>query len=310
MTDRRRTRLSHRLEHLGFTALSTAALRLPEATADRVGAALGRTVARLGIRSAVVLDNLRHAFPERDEAWIRAVARGSWEHLGREALAILRLPAIPPAEWLKRVRYPEAEVAALRAARARGRGVVIVTGHFGSVEAAALTITALGMPLTAYFQRMTNPLVDFEVERTRAALGIRLIDRRLGVRPGVEALQRGEIVALVPDQDARTHGVFVPFFGRLASTHRGAALMALRAGAPIFFGYARRTEDGWLGRVQELDVSRQGESEDVIRRMIAQFTARLEAAVREAPEQYFWQHRRWKSSPERAPEEPVRSGAV
>ncbi len=310
MSDRRRARLSHRLEHLGFTALSTAALRLPEATADRVGAALGRMVARLGIRSDVVLDNLRHAFPERDEAWIRGVARASWEHIGREAFSILRLPALAPAEWLKRVAYPEEEVAALRAAHARGRGVVIVTGHFGSVEAAALTVHALGLPLTAYFQRMTNPLVDFEVERTRAALGIRLIDRRLGVRPGVEALQRGEIVAVVADQDARTHGVFVPFFGRPASTHRGAAILALRAGAPIFFGYARRAGEGWLGRVQELAALRGGEGDDVVRRIIAEFTARLEAAVREAPEQYFWQHRRWKSSPDPTPSEPVGSGAV
>ncbi len=310
MSQRRPARLSHRLEHLGFSALERAALRLPEATADRVGAALGRTVARLGIRSDVVLDNLRHAFPEQDEAWIRQVARGSWEHWGREALSILRLPAIPPAQWLERIRYPEEDLVALRAAHARGRGVVIVTGHLGSIEAAALTVTALGFPLAAYFQRMTNPLVDAELERARAALGIRLIDRRLGVRPGVEALGRGECVALVPDQDARTHGVFVPFFGRPASTHRGAAIMALRARAPIFFGYAVRAADGYLGSVRELTSARAGESDDVVRGIIAEFTARLEAAVREAPEQYFWQHRRWKSSPEATPEEPVRSGAV
>ena len=305
-----RVRLSHRLEYAGFKLLSAGALGLAERRADRVGAALGRTIARLGIRADVVLDNLRHAFPEKDEAWIARVARGSWEHLGREAVSILRLPAIPPAEWLARVRYPEEEVAALRAAVARGRGAVIVTGHFGSVEAAALTVTALGIPLCAYFQRLTNPLVDAEVERVRAALGIRLIDRRLGVRPGVEALQRGEAVAVVADQDARTHGVFVPFFGRPASTHRGAAIMALRAQAPIFFGYARREGAGYLGGVRELEVTRQGETDDVVRRIIAAFTAQLEAVARTAPEQYFWQHRRWKSSPSPVPEEPVESAAV
>jgi len=289
--------LSHRLEYAGFRALSAAAMALSEDAADRAGAALGRAIAGLGIRRAVVLDNLRHAFPDRDERWIADVARGSWEHLGREALSIVRLPGIPASHWLEHISYPAEVVARLAALRDQGRGVVMVTGHFGSMEAAALTLHVLGFKVNAYFQRMTNPLVDADVCRTRAALGIRLIDRRLGVKPGVEALQRGEVVAVVADQDARTHGVFVPFFGRLASTHRGAAVMALRAEAPIFFGYARRNgAGGYLGNALELDVSREGSSDDVVQGMIAAFTARLEATVREAPEQYFWQHRRWKTA--------------
>lgn len=303
-----RPRFGHRLEYAGFRALTSAALAMPEGAADRVGAGLGRTVARLRIRREVVLDNLRHAFPDRDEAWIARVATGSWEHLGRVAMETMRLPKIPVRLWLDRIAYPEEEVAVLRRLKAQGRGAVIVTGHFGSLEAAALTLTALGFTLNAYFQRMTNPLVDEDVVRTRAALGIRLIDRREGVKPGVEALQRGELVAVVADQDARTHGVFVPFFGRLASTHRGAAVMALRASAPIFFGYARRGgPGGWVGGVRELEESREGGSDDVVRRLIAAFTARLEAAVREAPDQYFWQHRRWKTA---APQEPAARAAV
>lgn len=304
-----RPRLAHRLEHAGFRALSRAALALSDRGADRAGIALGRLADKLGIRREVVLDNLRHAFPERHEDWIAHVARASWEHLGREAVTALRLPAMAPERWLERVTVPAAEVAALRAIHARGRGGVIVTGHFGSVEAAAFTLKAFGMPICAYYQRMTNPLVDEEVARTRAALGIRLIDRREGVGPGVAALQRGELVAVVADQDARTHGVFVPFFGRLASTHRGAAIMALRAEAPIFFGYARRGEaDRYVAGVRELEIPREGEPDDVARRMIAAFTERLEAEVRRAPEQYFWQHRRWKSV---APaEEPSARAAV
>jgi KDO2-lipid IV(A) lauroyltransferase len=223
---------------------------------------------------------------------------------------MLRLPAIPLDGWMERVSFPEEEQAGLRAAYARGRGGVIVTGHFGCIEAAALTVRALGMPLAAYYQRMSNPLVDAAIARAREGVGLRLIDRRQGVTPGVEALHRGELVAVVADQDARTHGVFVPFFGRLASTHRGAAIMALRAGAPIFFGYVRRAPGGYVAGIRELEVARGGSTDDVVHAMTAAFTAALEATVRQAPEQYFWQHRRWKSSPETVVPEQAAAGAV
>ncbi len=298
-------RLSHRLEYVGYRLLTMVANALPERTADRTGAWIGRLVQRIGIRRQVALANLRAAFPEQDEQWIRRVLRGSYEHLGREAISILRLPRIPPDRWLERVRYPEEEVAAVRRALERGRGAVIVTGHIGGMEAAARTLTALGFTLHAYFQRMANPHVDAEVARTRAAIGIHLIDRGRGVGPGVQALLQNHLVAVVADQDARSHGVFVPFMGRPASTFRGPAIMALRANAPIFFGFARRDGDGWLGGVREVVVPRDGDAEEISRRMVAEYTARLEAVVREAPEQYVWQHRRWKTAPPAAAPEPA-----
>lgn len=310
MSERLLRRLSHRLEYAGYRLLTAVANALPERTADRTGAWIGRLVERIGIRRQVALENLRAAFPEQDAAWIRRVLRASYEHLGREAISILRLPRIPPDRWLERIRYPEEEMAAVRRALERGRGAVIVTGHIGGLEAAARTLTALGFTLHAYFQRMANPYVDAEVARTRAAIGIQLIDRGRGVGPGVQALLQNHLVAVVADQDARSHGVFVPFMGRPASTFRGPAIMALRANAPIFFGFAKRDGDGWLGGVREVLVPRDGDPDDVSQRMVAEYTARLEAVVREAPEQYFWQHRRWKTMPPAAAPEPAPGATV
>ncbi len=296
--------LRHRAEFALFRAASAVALRLPEAAAERGLAALGRLAYRpVGLRREVVESQLRAAFPERDEAWIRAVARGSYEHLGRAALAFLRLERLDPAAVLARtVVRPEAP-AAMRAALAGGRGVVVVTGHFGSWEVAGAALAAYGFPVNAVVQRQANRLFDEAVNGLRASAGIRVIDRRAAAREGLEALRRGEVVAFVADQDARTHGVFVPFMGRPASTHRGPALLALRAGAPLFLGWARRRGSGrYEGDLQEIRVDRAGPTDVVVRRLTAAFTAALEAVVREAPEQYFWQHRRWKSAP---PEEPT-----
>lgn len=304
----RRVTPAHRAEFAAYRAVAGIAARVGEPAALSVGAVIGGFVYRpLGIRRQVAEDNLRRAFPERDEAWVRRTALAAYRHLGREAVAMLRLPRLDRAEILRRVAIPPAQLQALARAAARGRGVVIATGHFGSWEMAGATLAALGHRVTAIVKRIGNPLLDREIRATREAVGMRLIDRWDGSHAGLDALARGDVLAVVADQDARRRGIFVPFFGRPASTYRGAALMALRAGAPLFLGYARRGPDGYIGSVEEVDASRDGPADVVVHRLTAAFTARLEAAIREAPDQYFWQHRRWKTAP---PEEPRDVAAV
>jgi KDO2-lipid IV(A) lauroyltransferase len=89
----------------------------------------------------------------------------------------------------------------------------------------------------------------------------------------------------------------VPFFGRLASTHRGAALLAARTGAPLFLGVAIRQGEDYLGITEEIIVPREGGLETVVHNITAAYTSCLETLVRRWPEQYFWHHRRWKTRP-------------
>jgi KDO2-lipid IV(A) lauroyltransferase len=117
-------------------------------------------------------------------------------------------------------------------------------------------------------------------------------------------------VGIVGDQDARGAGIFVPFFGRPASTHRGPAVFSLRFGAPAFACVARRLPGpGVRYRVsgQQVEVPRTGQLDEDVEALTAALAARLEAEIREAPEQYFWFHRRWKSKPpvERQPALPA-----
>lgn len=127
---------------------------------------------------------------------------------------------------------------------------------------------------------------------------MRPIDRRRAPQLALRSLRAGRIVAFVADQDARGSGVFVPFFGRPASTHRGPALLALRAGSPLFLGYGIRLAPGrFLGHLERVEVDRGGEIDVAVDRLTAAFTAKLEEAIRRAPDQYFWHHRRWKTRP-------------
>ena len=274
---------------------------LPESARDAAGGALGFVAGDVArIRRDLVESNIRRAFPEKDADWHRRIARESYRHLGREALAMVALGARSADEI--RERTPITGWERLKQAIDAGRGVVVVTGHFGNWELAAASLAVRGVAIDGVVQRQRNPLVDRDIRAVRERLGVRIIDRRRASKLVPSALHEGRVVGFVADQDAGRHGVFVPFFGQMASTHRGAALLALRARAPLFVGVAVRQDDGSYDcRTEEIVVDREGSVDDVVLRMTAAFTARLEAEIRTAPGQYFWLHRRWKTRPPQDP---------
>lgn len=250
----------------------------------------------LRIRRDVVDQNLLRAFPEKDVAWRERVARESYRHLGREGLAIAALGSRSAAEI--RERTPITGWDRLKDAIDRGRGVVMVTAHFGNWELAGASLAVRGIGVDGIVQRQRNPFVDRDIVAVREALGFRVIDRRHASKLVLPALQEGRVVGFVADQDARRNGVFVPFFGTPASTHRGAALFAIRSGAPLFVGVAIRRDDGTYDcRASEIEADRSGPLDAAVLRLTAAFTLRLEDEIRTAPEQYFWMHKRWKTRP-------------
>ncbi len=288
----------HRVEYALARTLEGAVSGLPEGAADAFGRRLGAGVHRLGIRRKTVEQNLRLAFPDQTEAWRQDVSRRAYQHLGREAAAILRLAKLDRQAVIDRTvtrGWDEMEDAL-----SEGKGCILVTGHYGNWEIAAAAVAARGVPISAIVRRQGNLLVDQRLDDTRRRLGVETILQRDAPRAVPKALRRNGVVGIVGDQDARKAGVFVPFFGVPASTHRGPALFALRFGAPVFACVARRLPGpGVRYEVSgtRVPVAQTGDLEADIRTHTAELALRLEASIREAPEQYFWFHRRWKSKP-------------
>lgn len=301
--------LAHRLEYGGFKLLSSVLRILPERLAQRFGAVLGWVAGSvLRIRRNVVDRNLELAFPDRSDAWRRRVARASYVHLGREAVAMFRMAGLAAEDLVARTAVVGLET--FVEAIEEGHGVVVATGHLGNWEIGGAAVAARGVPLVAVVKGMANRRFDAELTRTRERLGMRVVEMSYAPRDGLRALRSGAVVALVADQNAREYGVFVPFFGTPASTWRGPAVFSLRAGCPLFVGTVRR-EPGWHPRYRieltKVEAERSGDPERDVVELTAAHTAVLERAVREAPEQYFWQHKRWRTRPAGAegPEPPI-----
>ncbi|MGH7477817.1 MAG: lysophospholipid acyltransferase family protein [Longimicrobiales bacterium] len=296
-------RLRDRVEYAAFRAVTAACLALGPGRAERAAERLGRAVyGRIGVRRDVVHANLRRAFPDRDEPWIRQTAEATYAHIAREAVMIARLPGLSAAAV--RELTPTRGLETLEAAIAEGRGAVLAMGHFGNWELAPQALTSRGMAVDAVVQPQRNPLFDRAISETRERFGGHVIERHKAPRRALRSLRAGRAVVFVIDQNAGRSGIFVPYFGHPASTHRGAALLALRAGAPMFALRAIRVGSRYETLVERLPRPAERDPEQQVERLTAGFTAWLEAEVRRTPEQYFWLHKRWKTRPREEPPPP------
>ena len=268
-----------------------------------VGLAIGRRLGDalwllLPHRRAVALGNLRRSFgADRPASEIRRLARRSFQHLGMNVVEICRYALRPTEVMLSRVRLEGREH--LEAAAAQGRGVLVLTAHYGNWELLAAAHGLSGLPLSIVVRPLDHPLLDELADRFRRRSGAELIVKRQAVRDVLGALRRRRMVGILLDQNAtRAEGVFVPFFGAPASTSKGLALLALRTGAPVVPIFLRREPGGRhcvdVGPALPPPPDRQ------IATYTAAFNHVLEAAIRRAPEQWLWMHDRWRTRPREA----------
>jgi Kdo2-lipid IVA lauroyltransferase/acyltransferase len=292
--------LIYRLQYALYRGVAGFVLLLPEEVALALGSFLGWVGGSvLRIRRGVVDENLLRAFPEKDPSWRRRVAAGCYRHLGRQGVILLRLSRMGPDAVRQRTEVQGFDE--VLEAMERGSGVVFATGHLGNWEIGGASVPARGVPLDVVARRQKNPWFDRHIRTTRERLGMRVIYRDEATRAALRTLRGGGGVALVADQNVRSGGMLVDFFGVPAPTARGPALLALRTGAPLVVAFAtslRGAHGRYRVRFRALEKPDTGDPEEDIRILTRAYLAALEEAIREAPDQYFWLHRRWKARPE------------
>src|SRR5690606_25072425 len=184
----------------------------------------------------------------------------------------------------------------IEAAPAGGHGVILVSGHFSTLEICGRLMCEQGVRLVGMYRRHGQPAMEWAVRRGRARDAAAMFPKQ-DVRGAVRHLIKGGLLWYAPDQDpSRGDAVFVPFFGQpahsLTSTH---SLARLSGAAMVLFRHRRRADGGYTLSLQP--ALEEFPSKDATADT-ARVIAGIEAMVRAAPEQYLWIHRRFKRQPD------------
>jgi KDO2-lipid IV(A) lauroyltransferase len=242
--------------------------------------------------------NFELALPELGVAERARLLEGCWMNLARVIAMMAQFPRIGKDNIREFIRYEGLEN--YQQAKARGRGVLVATAHLGNWEFSAFAHALLTEPMAVVARPMDNPLLDELVTRYRTMSGNRVIGRGQNfLRPLMETLRDNGAVGILADQNVTAdRGVFVEFFGRKACVDAGLARLARRTGAAVVPGYALWSEtEGRYVLHFEPEIEMSGDAQADTQAV----QARLEAAIRRAPEQWLWIHRRWKTRPEGEP---------
>lgn len=262
---------------------------LPLRAGWRVGAALGRlTYVFARSRRRITTINLQICFPEMTPAQREDLARAAFRSAG------IALVEIGWAWWAPLARVPVRFVGEehLRAALARGRGVLLLGGHYTPLELSGRHFSAI-QPVTALYRPDNNALLQHFIVAGRARF-CTPVDRQ-DLRAVRRELKGGGVVWLAPDQDfGYRNTAFVPFFGHTAATLTMPTRLAQLNDSTALFLRHQREADGYVLEMTPMP----GFGQSTPEADAAQFNALLEQAIRQHPEQYLWQHQRFKTQPD------------
>jgi len=244
--------------------------------------------------------NIALSFPDWSAERVRRVAERSMQHMFQlfmvDALVAPRL--ITPATWPQYVCLGEIEPVLDRLVR--GRPLILLTGHCGNWELLGYALSVIGFPMSALARPLDNPLIDRYLLQIREARGLKVITK-WGAMPIVRrTLHGGGRIGFIADQNAGDQGLFVPFFGRLASSYKSIGLLAMHYRVPIVTGHARRREGRMKYELNCTDIITSDDwagQPDPLFYITARYNRAMEQMITAAPEQYLWLHRRWKSRP-------------
>jgi len=245
------------------------------------------------------LFNIHLALPHLPAPEAERVALRSMQHCCQTFLGMAALARSAGEEPLRRITGVTPDAPPPPAAVTAPGPSIFVTGHVGNWELLGLGLRHMGVPLHAVARIVDNPRIDRWTVERRNYFGIRMV-----ARDDLAAMHRvmraAGALGFIADQNAGDRGAFVPFFGRLASAHRGPGALAIYYDAPVICGYARHLGPGLECKMECTDVIRPKDYRrhpDPIYYVAARIQRAIENIVRRWPQQYLWIHRRWKSRP-------------
>jgi len=236
-------------------------------------------------RKNEALSNIKRAFPEKSDNWHTQVLKEAYRFFSNMFTVFMSYPTV-----FRFITFTVSNKSILNEALKLNKGVIFITGHFGSWELLAAWMGKAGYPFYGVAQRQRNLGANRFFEEQRSSNHVSHLYRKDSLDTMYSLLEQNHVLALVSDQDAKQNGVFVDFFNTPSSTTKGAAKFHINTGAPMIFASCIKTS------FNNFHVSFEKIPNGTDLKMITQsFTKILENKIREYPEQYFWFHRRWKT---------------
>jgi KDO2-lipid IV(A) lauroyltransferase len=268
--------------------------------ARAVGVVMARIVYAVhGKLRRVGLRNLEIAFPDMPEAERRAILKRVFDGMGRQLVEFARFPRLTKENIAQVAVHDGLEN--FLAAQQRGKGVLLLTGHFGAWELGSFAHSLYGYPIKIVVRDLDNPLINNFVKRYRTLHGNSTFDNREFARTLISSMRAGDTVGILMDTNMTPpQGVFVDFFGHAAATASGMARVALKTDSAVVPAFTLWDEKLGKYRIRfepVVELIRTGDAEADAVANTALFTKALEKCVRAYPDQWIWVHRRWKTRP-------------
>ncbi len=249
------------------------------------GAFAGLIFYTLGIRKAVARDNIILAGICKDSRHLKQLLKSNYKNLGRTFTELLMNDRLPIKEGRNfRWDIPSDFLTVIR------RGAILISGHIGSWELMGQALVQYGVKLAVVVRRQANPLTDRYINRIRQRCGMDVVydEELFKLR---RHLADGHAIALLADQDYGKPGEPVVFFGRPCRAPAGPGRLAVRLKIPVYLctSYRKNGVD-FTFSIKPVPFSDEADIGEITSR----YTAMLETLIRKHPDQWLWQHKRWK----------------
>jgi len=291
----KRAPLRHGLEHALFLPFYSLARALPHAASRRFGERLGELAHALDrSHRRIAAENLAAAMPELGDDARRALVRECVRPFGALFADVLSAGRFDLPALCRRGEVTGLDH--LRTAERAGRGLLLLTAHYGNWEILPFYATIAGGPVSVVGRPADNPHFDRTVRRLRERFGNRALDKRGSVREMFRIVRAGGRLGLLIDQRVRAEeAIDVEFFGRPAWTSPIVARLALKCGAPIVPTFGDHLPGGRYRVEFQPPIWPAGCDDDATtHELTRRCLAVCEAVIRAAPARWLWLHRRWK----------------
>lgn len=249
-----------------------------------------------GYRKKVILENLKHSFPEKNSREIRNISKKFYRHLCDLIFETIKMKAMHEQDFRERMVFQETEL--LNRYFREGRSVIVLTMHYNNWEWSSAMPLFVKHEILGVYKPLHNPVFDQYLNQMREKMGSCLVQNAKILRVLLEKKEKGEPVLtwLAADQTPpEFHKFWMRFLNQETMFYPGPAYLSKRFNFPLFFQKIEKTGRGRYTSVFELLFENPRDKSE--KEIMEAYIKKMEEVIKEKPEYYLWSHKRWKHQP-------------